>query len=137
MHRTPVGWTHTHFSNLWICSSLYANSVGKLMNDSLSLTMNKKRNEYTLTKQNIHTASKPVFTIMLMNCHYLLQQYLHLLTAERGTGGQSSNVTKPRYQGRFKSLSTSCHWPAPLQAWPVLSADGPVGSETPGCRLCI
>lgn len=33
----------------------------------------------------------------------------------------------------FESLSTFCHWPASLLAWPVLSADGPVGSETLGC----
>lgn len=32
---------------------------------------------------NKHTAGKPVFPIMLMDCHYLLQQHLHLLTAVR------------------------------------------------------
>lgn len=28
--RTSAVWSHTHFSNLWICSSLYANSEVKI-----------------------------------------------------------------------------------------------------------
>lgn len=38
------------------------------------------------TEVNIHTATKSVFTIMLMDCCYLLQQHLHLLTAGEGGG---------------------------------------------------
>ena len=44
------------------------------------------------TEVNIHTAAKSVFTIMLMDRCYLLQQHLHLLTARRGqeVRGQAS-----------------------------------------------
>lgn len=52
------------------------------MSGLVNLTMNKMSKLYIqYTPINRHTASKSVFTIMLMNCHYLLQEHLHLLTA--------------------------------------------------------
>lgn len=93
--RAAAVWTYTHFSNLWICSSLYANSEVKIGKGIVNFTMNKKSNKFTVsTNQQINTltTSNSVFTIMLMNCHYLLQQHLHLLTAAK-TRGQSSNTT--------------------------------------------
>lgn len=35
-----------------------------------------------LNKRSTHTADESVFTVVLMNCCYLLEQHLHLLTAE-------------------------------------------------------
>ena len=44
--RTSAVWSHTHFSNLWICSSLYANSEVKIRKAFFS--MKKNSNKYTL-----------------------------------------------------------------------------------------
>lgn len=47
------------------------------------LTSNKKDLLVISQQINIHTATKSVFTIMLMNFFDLLQEHLHLLTAAR------------------------------------------------------
>lgn len=64
---------------------------------------------------------------------YLLQQHLHLQTAGGGqeVRGQASLC---KDVSSDLNLGTFCRWPAPRPAWPVLSAGGPAGSETPGCR---
>lgn len=72
-----------------------------------------------------------------MNCIYLLQQHLHLLTAVGDKRSEFKHHKAMRSPWNFEFTSTSCHWPASLPAWLVLSADGPVGSESPGCQQCI
>lgn len=125
-----AAWARTYFSNLWICSSLYANSAG----GGKSKHSIKSATDTRCTEVNIHTAGKSVFMIMLMDRCYLLQQHLHLLTARsggqevRGQASQSQDVSSDL------NLGTFCHWPAPPPAWPALSAGAPAGSETPGCR---
>lgn len=68
-----------------------------------------------------------------MNRCDLLKQDLHLLTAE---GDNESNfkhfINNSLTSESPPSCSTSCRWPEFLPAWPVLSEDAPVGSETPG-----
>lgn len=122
------GFAHHYTATLW-----------KKQEKGLSILQWSKRDIMPCAYHqiNIHTPSKPVFTIMLMNCHYLLQQHLHLLTAVRDRKSEFKQLKAMRSPLRLESQSTSCHWPASLQAWPVLSAEGPGGSQTLGCQQRI
>lgn len=86
----------------------------------LPRTKEYKLNSINLT--NTHTASKSVFTIMLMNCRYLLQQHLHLLRA----------VGDKRSESKHRKATTSA-WSFESQEYLLSLASA---SANLACSIC-